>query len=131
MKTEARHWLAYASDNLAVARLCLASSLWNPSLHNSQQTVEKSLKALRSSLALPDKRIHDIRILRHDLVRAGIEVELTEDEAELLDSVFVDSKYPGTGVLPDAPPDRGVCEQCVNIAARVFEQACRICQGES
>lgn len=123
MRIEPGNWLVYAKDNLAVARLCLSSQLWNPCLHNAQQTVEKSLKALRSLRGLSEKRIHDIRILRRDLIADGLPLELNEDEAELLDSIFMDSKYPGQGVLPDAPPDESVCRECVAIAARVFTQA--------
>ena len=128
MSIEAKHWLSYARDDLAVARMCLGVALWNPCLQNAQQTVEKSLKGLRSRKGLSEKRIHDIRILRRDLAASGMPVELSEDEAELLDSIFMDSKYPGHGVLPDGPPDEATCQQCVAIAERVFAQACRECE---
>lgn len=55
MSIEAKHWLAYARDNLAVARMCLETGLWNPCLFNVQQTVEKSLKALRCHRGLVEK----------------------------------------------------------------------------
>ena len=110
--------------------MCLDADLWNPCLHNAQQTVEKSLKGLRCHRGLGEKRIHDIRILRRDLIASGISVDLSEDEAELLDSIFMDSKYPSHGVLPDAPPDEATCRQCLAIADRVFAQAGREC-GES
>ena len=92
MSIESQQWLNYARDNLAVSRLCLSSGLWNPCLENAQQTVEKSLKALRSRRGLGEKRIHYIRILRRDLAASGIPVELSEDEAELIDSIFMDSQ---------------------------------------
>ena len=127
MSIESQHWLNYARENLAVCRLCLSSGLWNPCLQNGQQTVEKSLKGLRSRSGLGEKRIHDIRILRRELAASGMPVELSEDEAELLDSIFMDFKYPGHGVLPDGPPDEATCRQCLAIAERVFAQACREC----
>ena len=61
MSIESQHWLNYARENLAVCRMCLSSGLWNPCLENAQQTVEKSLKGLRSRRGLGEKRIHDIR----------------------------------------------------------------------
>lgn len=120
-------WLAYAKENLAVAALCLEAGHWNSCLYNAQQAVEKSLKAIRSQRGMAERRIHDIRVLRRDLVAGGLPLNVTEDEAELLDSIFMDSKYPGYGVLPDAPPDEGVCRQCLAIVQRVFAQACREC----
>lgn len=96
----------YARDNLAVAKMCLAAGLWNPCLHNSQQTVENSLKGLRSHKELAEKRTHDIRILRRDLIMVNVAVALSEDEAELLDSIFMDSKYPVMAFCPTVGPTR-------------------------
>ena len=127
MRIDPGHWLAYARDNMAVSRLCLASGLWNPCLQNAQQTAEKSLKALRSLKGLPDKRTHGIRLLWQDLVDVAFAVEMEVSECILLDSIFMESKYPGFSVMPDAPPDEAICRQCVAIADRVFAQACREC----
>ena len=127
MVIDPKHWIAYARDNLAVSSLCLASELWNPCLQNAQQAVEKSLKAMRSQKELPDKRTHGIRVLWQDLMDVGFAVEMDVSECVLLDSIFMESKYPGFSVLPDAPPDAAVCRQCVAIAERVFAQACREC----
>lgn len=127
MKIDPKHWLAYARDNLAVCRLCLSSGLWNPCLENAQQTVEKSLKALGSQQALINKRTHGIRVLWQDLMDVGFAADMEVAECILIDSIFMDSKYPGYGVLPDGPPDEATCRQCLAIAERVFAQACREC----
>ena len=58
----------------------------------------------------------------------GFAVEMEVSECILLDSIFMDSKYPGHGVLPDGPPDEATCQQCVAIAERVFAQACLECE---
>ena len=46
MKDETQLWLNYAEENLQSAKVLLESRLYNPSLQNSQQTVEKFLKAI-------------------------------------------------------------------------------------
>ncbi len=107
--------------------MCLASELWNPCLQNAQQTVEKSLKALRSQRGLPEQRTHGIRILWQGLADAGTVVGMDVSECLLLDSIFMGSKYPGFSVMPDAPPDAAICRQCVAIAEKTFAQACREC----
>ena len=45
MKDETRLWLVYAQENLTSALVLLQSCLFNPCLQNTQQAVEKSLKA--------------------------------------------------------------------------------------
>ncbi len=45
MKNETRSWLEYAVENLKSAEILLQSHLYNPSLQNSQQAIEKFLKA--------------------------------------------------------------------------------------
>jgi HEPN domain-containing protein len=128
MRIDPKHWLAYARDNLAVSRLCLPSGLWNPCLQNAQQTVEKSLKAMRSHKGLPDKRTHGIRVLWQDLMDVGLAAEMDVTECILLDSIFMESKYPASSVMPDGPPDEATCQECVAIAERIFTQACRECR---
>ena len=41
-----------------------------------------------------------------------------EEECDLLDSVYLPSKYPLGGALPDFDPDQTVCRQCLCIAER-------------
>ena len=60
MSAEARHWLAYARENRQVAGLCRDGGLFNPSLQNAQQAVEKALKAMGLARGMPLKRIHSI-----------------------------------------------------------------------
>ncbi len=48
-----------------------------------------------------------------------IEVDLTEEDCELLDSVYIPSKYPSGSVLPDFSPDEEIGLQCIEMAERV------------
>jgi len=119
MKDETETWLKYANENLRSAKLLLDSSLFNPCLQNVQQAVEKWLKALIVESSLKLKRTHSINELRNTLVAGGIDIDITEDECDLLDSIYLPSKYPLGGVLPDFEPDLEICMRCIAIADRI------------
>jgi HEPN domain-containing protein len=120
MSDEAWTWLQYAHENLQVAEMTLQARLLNPYLQNSQQAIEKALKAIRIHSKMPARRTHSIRDLNHDLVIAGIRTGLTEEDCELLDSVYVGSKYPLDSVLPNSLPDPAACLRCVGLAKQVL-----------
>ena len=120
MKDETEPWLKYANENLRSAKLLLDSSLFNPCLQNVQQAVEKWLKALIVESSLKLKKTHSINELRNTLVAGGIGIiDITEDECDLLDSIYLPSKYPLGGVLPDFEPDLEICTRCMAIAERI------------
>ena len=121
MKDETSKWLRYAEENLQSARLLLEHSLLNPCLQNAQQAVEKLLKALLIESSIPLQRIHSINMLMGILAERGIATNLTEAECDLLDAIYVPSKYPLGSALPDFEPDVAICHQCLEIAERVSE----------
>ena len=123
MKDDTLAWLAYADENRNVAELSLAHGHLNACLHNAQQAVEKYLKALITEYDLPAKRTHVIYALWQDLSEKGLPSSLTEEDCDLLDAVYMPSRYPLFGVLPDAVPDREICEKCLCIACRVGDSA--------
>lgn len=123
MSDEASAWLQYARENVQVAEMALQAGLLNPCLQNAQQAVEKALKAIRVCRNLPAKRTHSIRDLNRDLIVAGFDTSLSEDDCELLDSIYVSSKYPLDSVLPDSPPDSDVSRQCLRLAEQVLAVA--------
>jgi HEPN domain-containing protein len=103
MKDETGIWIKYAEENLNSAKVLLGSGLLNPCLQNSQQTVEKALKALQIEHGLPLKKIHSINELVMMLIEKGFDVGCTDDERDLLDSIYLPSKYPLGSALPDCP----------------------------
>lgn len=109
MKDEARVWLGYAGENLASAQILLDHGLVNPCLQNAQQAVEKMLKALLMESGIKAKKTHSIRELLTILTQAGLKTPVTDDDADLLDSIYLPSKYPLGSVLPDFEPDRDIC----------------------
>ena len=54
MNASPEEWLRFAEENL-VALMCLEDGLYNPSIQNAQQVIEKALKGICSSRGLPLK----------------------------------------------------------------------------
>jgi HEPN domain-containing protein len=120
MSVEGRRWLAYAQENRRAATVCLENSVFNPCLQNAQQAVEKALKALHLVSGLPLKKTHSIGELRGDLLRAKVDPGLSEDAADLLDTIYLPSKYPLGSVLPHFEPDAEMARRCLAVADQVL-----------
>jgi len=119
MIVECRNWFVYADENLAVARLALQSGYYNACLQNIQQAVEKFLKAALLARNATFEKTHSIEALNRQLVATGIETQLSAEECELLDTVYLPSKYPMGSALPAFHPDEAIGRQCVEIANKV------------
>jgi len=122
MKDEAKVWLSYAEENLQAAQLLLERKLYNPCLQNMQQSIEKALKALLLEKAHSYRKTHSITELVHLLADQQIIISLSEDNCDLLDSIYLPSKYPLGGVLPDFEPDTDLCLRCLILAEDVLSQ---------
>ena len=120
MKDETRQWLAYAEENFEMARLALERGYLNACLQNAQQAVEKALKAALMELRGEFPRTHSIRELARMATAEKAPAEITAEECDLLDSIYIPSKYPVFGVLPEQFADWKVCVQSVGIAERVL-----------
>jgi len=71
----------------------------------------------------PIKRTHSIRDLNHDLQLAEFETGMTEEDCELLDSIYVSAKYPVDTVLPYSPPDFSTARRCLTLARQMVASA--------
>jgi HEPN domain-containing protein len=123
MKNETETWLAYSRENLASAKVLLESNLFNPCLHNVQQCLEKALKSILIEKTLGLKRTHSIMELKNTLNKFDIEINISDEECDFLDSLYLPSKYPISSVLPNYEPNHELCSKSISIAKRVLEQA--------
>lgn len=105
MKDDVKIWLQYSEENLQSATLLLESDLFNPCLQNVQQCVEKAPKAILIENSHILKKTHDILELKVFLDGIGIKIDLTEDECDFLNSIYLSSKYPIGSALPDYDPE--------------------------
>jgi HEPN domain-containing protein len=121
MRKDTEMWLKYADENLQSTKVLLDSELYNPCLQNAQQAVEKYLKALLIEKAAGLLKTHSIRELSVLLEGHSVTLTISDDEIDLLDSIYLPTKYPAFSVLPYFMPDHAICKQCLDIAKRVSE----------
>lgn len=119
MKDETRTWLSYADENLDVAGLALEHGHLNSCLQNAQQAVEKYLKAVIVEKDLEFQRTHSIRELVGLLVDQGITVNISDDEMDFMDTIYLPSKYPIYSALPQALPEPEICKDALKVAEKV------------
>jgi HEPN domain-containing protein len=122
MQEEAKNWLTYSEENLEAAKVLLESELYNPCLHNIQQSIEKALKSLFIEKVIPLKKTHNIMELKTILERNGISIVLTDDECDFLDSIYLPTKYPIGSALPFFYPDKEICNNSIALAERVLKE---------
>ena len=119
MKDETSQWLKYANENLESSKILLESFLYNPSLQNAQQSIEKYIKAYFIENGLKLQKTHNILSLNEILRQNNIFLNITDDEIDLIDTIYLSSKYPFGSVLPDFEPDKDICLKCIDIANQV------------
>ena len=120
MKDESRIWFDYAEENLNSARVLFENELYNPCLQNVQQSVEKAFKALLIQRLGKIKKTHSIVELNNIVIHLGLHIDITEEECDFLDTIYLPSKYPLQSVLPNFYPDHQICQDSILIADRVL-----------
>lgn len=118
MKEETKGWLKYSEDNLKAAKLLLQSELYNPCLHNVQQSIEKSLKSVFIEKDITFLKTHSILELKDILISKGVSINLSDDECEFLDSIYLPTKYPMGSALPYFYPDSDTCKESIAIGRK-------------
>jgi len=58
--------------------------------------------------------------LKTILEKNGISIELTEDECDFLESIYLPTKYPLGSALPFFYPDKDICKNSIVLAERVI-----------
>jgi len=115
LKGETTIWLRYSkenfdSENFDSANVLLKNSLFNPCLQNVQQSVENALKSLLIEKGDRLKKTHDILELKKNLEMLNIQVDISDENCDFLNSIYLPSKYPLGSVIPDFNPDETGCK---------------------
>ncbi|MEN4045706.1 HEPN domain-containing protein [Sulfurimonas sp. NWX367] len=119
MKDETKKWLVFAEENFQSAKILLKSHLYNPSLQNTQQAIEKYIKAYLIEYGIKLQKTHSILSLNEKPKKENVLLTITEDEIDLIDTIYLSSKYPFGSVLPDFEPNEKITLQCIQIAQQV------------
>ncbi|HMN25835.1 MAG TPA: HEPN domain-containing protein [Ignavibacteriaceae bacterium] len=126
MQEETKNWLKYAEENLDAARVLLNSELFNPCLHNVQQCIEKALKSIIIEKNIPFKKTHNIFELKIILYKNGIAIEMSDDDCDFLDSIYLPTKYPVGSALPFYYPEKNDCLKSIKMAETLLHQIANI-----
>lgn len=122
MQEETKNWLKYSEENLEAAKILLESELFNPCLHNIQQCIEKALKSIIIEKNIPFKKTHNIFELKNILAENRITIDLTDDECDYLDSIYLPTKYPVGSALPFYYPEKKDCINHIKVAEQLLLQ---------
>ena len=114
MKDETQKWINFADENYQSAQILLHSHLYNPTLQNIQQAFEKYLKALFIENGIKLQKTHNILTLINTLNSHNIEILLDEDIIDLIDSIYITTKYPFGSVLADFEPNETLCKNLLD-----------------
>jgi HEPN domain-containing protein len=83
----------------------MANGHGNACVQNAQQCVEKALKAvIIEQGVMPEKTHRTSALLPWIRTHTTVEVSLTADEVDRVDTVYIPSKYPISDALPNGPP---------------------------
>jgi HEPN domain-containing protein len=123
MKEITQQWLDFAKSDLLSCELIINEYfLTNVVSFHSQQTVEKSFKAILEENELKLERIHNLYKL-FTTAEPYLNFEVDINLLELLDKIYLASRYPGDmGLLPEGKPTLEEAKEMYEFAEYVFNE---------
>jgi len=118
-------WLDLAHRDLEAAKLLVDNEyVSNAVLFHAQQCIEKCLKALLEESGVEVPHIHSIVRLHSVLAeKTGLSLSLSENDLDLVDAVYIDTRYPtDLGLLPAGLPTKENAQEILAISIRVYEE---------
>jgi HEPN domain-containing protein len=92
---------------------------------HSQQSIEKSFKALIEYKNLKVPKQHDLLKLKELIIQ---DININDDDLlDTLNELYIDSRYPGDmGLLPYGKPTLEDAKEFYNFAKMIFDKVCEI-----
>lgn len=107
MKRETEEWLKIAFEDFKAAESLFEDGLYRVVCYHCQQAIEKGLKAMLTEKGIGFQRTHNIIDLKNAVNAVGYLIDISEEDAVFLNSVY-QSRYPSAlGLLPSG--DKGRC----------------------
>jgi HEPN domain-containing protein len=121
-----KEWLNASYDDLKmIDRIINMADLSHMIAFHSQQSVEKSFKALIEHKKLRVPRQHDLIALK-EFIKNDIAIE-NDNILDTLNQLYIESRYPGDmGLLPHGKPSLDDAKAFYDFARSVFDQICKI-----
>lgn len=129
MKDKAKAWLKFAEmDKITAEKILEEDGLSNIVLFHSQQTVEKTLKAVLEEMELDVPKTHGLKklyFLLPENIRNSLKIE--QESLNLLDEIYIDSRYPSDlGLLPSGIATKEEARQIYEKATNIYEAILKI-----
>ena len=118
-------WLKAANDDLILLKdISNNKHITNLIAFHSQQAVEKTLKAY---IEFQDKKVPKIHKIQSLVDMVDIDLEVYDELIQLLDQLYIDSRYPGDmGLLPYGKPTLEDANVFYDFAQEIFNKICNI-----
>ena len=128
MKKITNDWLLSAeSDLLLIQEIAAIENLTHLSAFHSQQSIEKSFKALIEEFDMGFIKTHSLEML-YNLVKDKIAVPVDTELLIILDQLYIDSRYPGEmGLLPNGKPSVTESKRFFLLAQSIIDSAKSAC----
>jgi HEPN domain-containing protein len=121
MKEITEKWLeAVGLDLENIAIIIKNDRLTGHVAFHAQQAIEKSLKASMEEFEIRVPKIHSLSKL-FSLCSDFIDIRLDDDIVIALDSLYIESRYPGEfGLLPEGKPSQKQAQKYYDFALEVY-----------
>lgn len=122
MKNQTREWLKAAEDDLNVISLIQTrEDLTHIIAFHAQQATEKTFKGVLEEFEIPVIKTHNLQYLYYTIIEL-INFDLDLKLLATLDSLYVESRYPGSmGLLPEGKPSLAEAKTFLEFAFHVFQ----------
>ena len=120
---QATEWLKAAySDLRTIQHMLNDSFLTHIIAFHSQQTIEKSFKAILENTSISIPKTHKLETL---VSRLNIVLKFNPEILAVLDLLYIESRYPGDmGLLPNGKPTLNDAKSFYDFAKDIFTQVC-------
>ena len=130
MRETTREWLSRAKDDLdVIVEIKDKQHLTNMVAFHAQQAIEKSLKAIIDEFDLGFVKTHQVERLL-EIVKDQMEAEIDHRIVQILDSLYIESRYPvDIGLLPNGKPTSEDAQKFIEIAILIYDYVKRKLEG--
>ena len=121
-----KEWIKASLDDLKIiSRIIDMEELSHMIAFHSQQSIEKSFKALIESQNKRVPKQHDLLKLQ-ELIKDKLDIN-NDDLLDTLNELYIDSRYPGElGLLPYGKPTINDANKFYSFAKSIFSKTCKI-----
>jgi len=123
LKPATADWIELAKRDFSAAKKLVDDEyLSNVCLFHCQQTIEKLFKAILEEHKIKIPKIHSVTTLFEKLpddFKSNSTIE--HDELNLIDDIYIDSRYPGEiGLMPNGFPSKSDAINVLKIAKKIY-----------